>query len=54
EALEQLEAINQRLADPEIPLKESLELYKKGVELAALCQKQLEGVEKELQILNES
>lgn len=53
EAMDQIEAINKRLAQEELPLQEALELYKKGAELAARCQQQLEGVEKELMILKE-
>ena len=52
EALDQIEAINKRLAREDLPLKEALELYKQGAELARKCQEQLEGVEKELVILN--
>lgn len=53
EALDRLEAINQRLAAKDITLKESLELYKEGTKLAAACQERLVGVEKELQIIEE-
>lgn len=51
DALNRLEAINQRLAAKDITLKESLELYKEGTKLAAACQEHLVGVEKELQII---
>ena len=52
EAMDRIEAINERLAREDLPLKEALELYKQGAELARKCQEQLEGVEKELVILN--
>lgn len=51
-ALNKLEEINRALAASDIELEKSLELYKQGVELAAKCQKHLEGVEKKLQIIN--
>lgn len=52
EALEQLEMINRKLANKEINLNESLELYKEGVALAAKCKEHLDGVETQLQIIN--
>ena len=52
EALERLENINSRLAGGEMPLSESIDLYKEGVLLAEQCRKHLEGVEQELQIVN--
>lgn len=52
EALTELEKINQQLSDKDISLNDSLDLYKKGVELAAKCQEHLVGVEKELQEIN--
>lgn len=52
EELKHLEEINQKLAKPETTLEEALELYKEGTLLAAECTKHLEGVEKELEILN--
>lgn len=52
EAFKRLEEINKMLETPEIPLKDSMELYAEGVKLVALCKASLEGVEKEIQILN--
>ena len=52
-ALTRLEEINTLLGRSGISLKESLELYKEGVQLAEQCKQQLEGVEKEIQILSE-
>lgn len=53
EALDRLEEINKKLAEKGIPLNESLELYKEGTMLATKCKEHLEGVEKQLQIINE-
>ncbi len=52
EELKHLEEINQKLARTETTLEEALELYKEGTVLAAECKKHLEGVEKELEIIN--
>lgn len=52
EALNQLETINRQLANKEIGLNESMELYKEGVALAAKCKEHLDGVETQLQIIN--
>lgn len=53
DAFERLAQINQQLENPEVGLKESMELYAEGVKLVAACKANLEGVEKEIQILNE-
>lgn len=53
EAFTRLAEITSMLEKSDISLKESMELYKEGVELSAECKKNLEGVEKEIQILNE-
>ena len=53
EALYRLEEINNRLAEKNIPLKESIKLYTEGTELAAKCREHLQGVEKQLKIINE-
>ena len=52
-ALERLDEINTELSKPGTSLKDSLTLYKEGVELAEKCKTNLEGVEKEIQILSE-
>jgi len=52
EALNRLEEINQTLSKTDIPLKESLDLYKEGVKLAAECGEHLQFVEKELIEIN--
>ena len=53
EALKRLEEINDKLAEKNIPLNESIKLYTEGTELAQKCQEHLQGVEKQLKILNE-
>ena len=53
EALKRLEEINDRLAEKNIPLNESIKLYTEGTELAQKCQEHLQGVEKQLKILND-
>lgn len=52
EAFARLDEINRRLAEKDVPLSESLTLYKEGVELAAKCKEHLEGVEQELKEIN--
>jgi exodeoxyribonuclease VII small subunit len=52
-AFARLDEINARLESKDTSLKEALELYSEGVKLAAACRKNLEGVEKEIRILNE-
>lgn len=54
QALARIEEINQLLSQPGTSLKDSMELYKEGVELADKCKKNLEGVEKEIIILSGS
>ncbi len=53
EALDRLEEINKKLTEKGLPLNDSLELYKEGTMLATKCKEHLEGVEKQLQIINE-
>lgn len=53
DAFKRLTEINELLEKPETGLKESLDLYAEGVRLVAACRENLEGVEKEIQILNE-
>lgn len=52
EALNRMEEINTRLAGGEMTLQESITLYKEGVALATKAREHLEGVEKELQIVD--
>ena len=52
-ALERLEEINTELGKSGTSLKQSLDLYKEGVQLAEQCKQHLEGVEKEIKVLSE-
>ncbi len=53
DAFNRLGEITSLMEKPDIGLKESLDLYSEGVKLVAACKENLEGVEKEIQILNE-
>lgn len=53
EAFARLEEIAAGLENPDTSLKDSLDLYSEGVKLLSACKANLEGVEKEIQILNE-
>lgn len=53
EAFARLDEIAKALDDPDVSLKDSLLYYEEGVKLIAACKESLEGVEKEIQILNE-
>lgn len=52
EALNRLEEINRKLAEQDLSLNDSIQLYKEGTLLAAKCREHLTGVEKTLQIVN--
>ena len=52
DAFQRLEAIIKSLEDPETKLNEAMELYKEGVVLSDKCRTSLEGVEKEIKVLN--
>ena len=54
EGLKKLEEINRKLSAKDITLEESLKLYNEGVKLAEECRENLEGVEKELKIINDT
>lgn len=53
DAFARLTEITAMMEKPDIGLKESLDLYSEGVKLVACCKENLEGVEKEIQILND-
>ncbi len=53
DAFERLAEINKSLESGETSLKDALSLYGEGVKLVAACRENLEGVEKEIQVLNE-
>ena len=48
EALQQLEGIIQRLEAGNLPLEESIELYKQGMTLSTECHKKLQKIEAEI------
>jgi exodeoxyribonuclease VII small subunit len=50
-ALKQLEAIVQKLEDPEVPLQDGFALYEEGMKLTAQMRKVLGEIEKKVQIL---
>ncbi len=54
-ALEKLTKIVEILEEGDVPLEEAIRKYKEGMDLAQLCNKKLQNVEKELtQILKEN
>lgn len=53
DAFKRLEEISKDLENPDTGLKDSLGIYSEAVKLLAKCKSNLEGVEKEIQILNE-
>ncbi|MGP1434182.1 MAG: exodeoxyribonuclease VII small subunit [Catonella sp.] len=53
ENMMRLEEINKLMNNSSIKLDESFKLYKEGVELVETCKKQLIGVEKEMEILED-
>ncbi len=52
DALKRLETIIAELGKEDISLDESLKLYKEGVKISEICKKNLEDVEKEIQVLS--
>ncbi|WP_433743064.1 exodeoxyribonuclease VII small subunit [Falsibacillus pallidus] len=48
QAMEQLEAIVQKLEDGEVELEEAITIYQKGMELSKLCHDKLKNVENQL------
>ena len=53
EALARLESIVRRLEEDELSLEESLALFERGVMLARLCARQLDDVERRIELLVE-
>ena len=54
DALEELEAIVERMEDGEPSLEESLKLFERGMDLTRRCQKALDDAEQRVQTLSES
>jgi exodeoxyribonuclease VII small subunit len=50
-ALAELEKIVARMESGELSLEEALATHKRGVELARLCQKQLEAAQQQVKVL---
>ena len=50
-ALEELEAIVQRLEDAGLPLDEALSLFEEGIKLSRFCSQKLDEAEKKVEIL---
>ena len=50
-ALAELEAIVARMESGDLPLRESLEAYKRGAALLAYCQAALKDAEQQVQVL---
>ncbi len=51
EAMEKLEKIVGRLEDGEVPLEESINLYKEGMELSKWCHDKLKTAEEQLTLI---
>ena len=52
DAFVRIEEIIKAIEEPETKLSNAMELYKEGVILSEKCRDNLEGVEKEIKILN--
>ncbi|MET3574801.1 exodeoxyribonuclease VII small subunit [Bhargavaea ullalensis] len=48
EAISRLEEIVRRLESGDVPLEDAISLYKKGLELSAVCHGKLQAAEKQL------
>ena len=51
ESLKKLEAIVEQLEKGDLPLEESLKLFEQGVDLSAVCKKELDEAEGKVQTL---
>lgn len=52
-AMTELESIVNQMESGQLPLEQSLNAYKRGIELLHTCQKTLADVEQQIRILNE-
>ena len=50
-ALKELEQIVEKMEDDDTTLENSISFYKKGIELLQFCQKELEGAQREVSVL---
>ena len=48
QAIQQLEEIVRQLEQGDVPLEDAISLYKKGMELSAICHDKLSNAEKQL------
>ena len=53
EAFTQLDMMLEKLADKDVPLEESFEIYEEGTKLLRYCSEKLDTVEKKMLQLNE-
>ena len=51
ERMARLQAVVERLESPDVPLEESMALYKEGCELARLCREQVDKARSEVRLL---
>ncbi|TVQ77941.1 MAG: exodeoxyribonuclease VII small subunit [Bradymonadales bacterium] len=51
EALEELEAVVEKLESPEMPLEDSLSLFERGSQLSKICFDKLQEAERKVEIL---
>ena len=51
--LDSLEGISDQLQSGKLPLNESIELYKEGIEIAKLLDKELTKVDSDIEVLKE-
>ena len=51
--LDSLEGISEQLQSGKLPLNESIELYKEGIEIAKLLDKELRKVDSDIEVLKE-
>lgn len=52
ENMKRLEEIGRRMSVPNINLEDSFTLYNEGINIVKDCQKQLSGIEKQIEILS--
>ena len=53
EAFARLDELVERLEDRDVPLEESFQIYKEGMDLLKSCNEKIDTVEKKMQQLNE-
>ena len=54
QAFERLDKLVERLEDREVPLEESFQIYKEGMELLKQCSEKIDTVEKKMQQISEN